>query len=404
MGAVFALFAGFYYWIGKITGYAYPETWGKIHFWVMFVGVYKKLAPTNLAWCWNIYKKGLSYTESNHTEDYILVNSEVGVLRMTTSGIKGSDIENDNQEKGVGKPSYRQSAGVCDHDEQSSVVSSSIKMTTKEDIVYTAASQRIYAKELWYMLGFIEGDGSIACYREKTELRVELSIGLQAADIKLVYQIRDWLGYGTVRKVKYSNTKYQKAEATGGELPMSARFNVRSKEKLQKDILAWYTKYPALTNNKRSFVEWARACIKQNELLSREEVEVPIRELEKLMVMPYVKDWIIGFIEADGLFYETISETKITFGFNLIQIDEFELLEWIGKVMGLTMYNRVSRKASNACILTAVSKADLQAVVNFMTHPERMRLQGLKRVTFEKWLKGLRSDERYKDLVIPKKY
>ncbi|MBS1758365.1 MAG: hypothetical protein JSU03_13910 [Bacteroidetes bacterium] len=56
-------------------------------------------------------------------------------------------------------------------------------------------------------------------------------------------------------------------------------------------------------------------------------MEVPIRELEKLMVMPYVKDWIIGFIEADGLFYETISETKITFGFNLVQIDEFELLE-----------------------------------------------------------------------------
>ena len=39
MGAVFGLFAGFYYWIGKITGYAYPEWLGKVHFWVMFVGV-----------------------------------------------------------------------------------------------------------------------------------------------------------------------------------------------------------------------------------------------------------------------------------------------------------------------------------------------------------------------------
>jgi heme/copper-type cytochrome/quinol oxidase subunit 1 len=39
MGAVFALFGGFYYWIGKMTGYAYPETLGKIHFWVMFIGV-----------------------------------------------------------------------------------------------------------------------------------------------------------------------------------------------------------------------------------------------------------------------------------------------------------------------------------------------------------------------------
>ena len=39
MGAVFSLFAGFYYWIGKITGYSYPEWLGKLHFWVMFAGV-----------------------------------------------------------------------------------------------------------------------------------------------------------------------------------------------------------------------------------------------------------------------------------------------------------------------------------------------------------------------------
>jgi cytochrome c oxidase subunit 1 len=39
MGAVFAIFAGWYYWIGKITGTTYPEVLGKIHFWSLFVGV-----------------------------------------------------------------------------------------------------------------------------------------------------------------------------------------------------------------------------------------------------------------------------------------------------------------------------------------------------------------------------
>jgi heme/copper-type cytochrome/quinol oxidase subunit 1 len=39
MGAVFALFAGFYYWFGKITGYQYSETLGRIHFWLLFIGV-----------------------------------------------------------------------------------------------------------------------------------------------------------------------------------------------------------------------------------------------------------------------------------------------------------------------------------------------------------------------------
>lgn len=39
MGAVFALFAGFYYWSPKIIGKLYNDVLGKIHFWTLFIGV-----------------------------------------------------------------------------------------------------------------------------------------------------------------------------------------------------------------------------------------------------------------------------------------------------------------------------------------------------------------------------
>jgi len=39
MGAVFALFAGFYYWTPKIIGRNINDFLGKIHFWTLFVGV-----------------------------------------------------------------------------------------------------------------------------------------------------------------------------------------------------------------------------------------------------------------------------------------------------------------------------------------------------------------------------
>jgi len=39
LGAVFGLFAGFYYWFSKMTGYEYSERLGQLHFWVTFVGV-----------------------------------------------------------------------------------------------------------------------------------------------------------------------------------------------------------------------------------------------------------------------------------------------------------------------------------------------------------------------------
>jgi len=39
LGAVFAIFAGWYYWFPKMSGYMYNETIGKIHFWLTFIGV-----------------------------------------------------------------------------------------------------------------------------------------------------------------------------------------------------------------------------------------------------------------------------------------------------------------------------------------------------------------------------
>jgi group I intron endonuclease len=39
MGAVFGLFAGFYFWTPKILGKLYNEFLGKVHFWTLFVGV-----------------------------------------------------------------------------------------------------------------------------------------------------------------------------------------------------------------------------------------------------------------------------------------------------------------------------------------------------------------------------
>ncbi len=39
LGAVFAIFAAFYFWFPKMTGYTYSERLGKLHFWVTFIGV-----------------------------------------------------------------------------------------------------------------------------------------------------------------------------------------------------------------------------------------------------------------------------------------------------------------------------------------------------------------------------
>jgi cytochrome c oxidase subunit 1 len=38
LGAVFSIFAGWYYWFPKMSGYMYSEFLAKLHFWITFVG------------------------------------------------------------------------------------------------------------------------------------------------------------------------------------------------------------------------------------------------------------------------------------------------------------------------------------------------------------------------------
>ena len=39
MGAIYALFSAFYYWIGKITGYQYNNILSFIHFWIFTIAI-----------------------------------------------------------------------------------------------------------------------------------------------------------------------------------------------------------------------------------------------------------------------------------------------------------------------------------------------------------------------------
>ena len=48
-GSIFGLFAGIYYWFPKITGKMYDEKWGKINFWLFFVGMNVTFFPMHFA-------------------------------------------------------------------------------------------------------------------------------------------------------------------------------------------------------------------------------------------------------------------------------------------------------------------------------------------------------------------
>jgi cytochrome c oxidase subunit 1 len=66
LGAVFSIFAGWYYWIGKMSGHQYPEFWGKVHFWVTFVGVNLTFFPMHFLGLAGMPRRYPDYPEAFH--------------------------------------------------------------------------------------------------------------------------------------------------------------------------------------------------------------------------------------------------------------------------------------------------------------------------------------------------
>jgi len=64
IGATFTLFAGIYYWIGKMSGRQYPEWAGKLHFWTFFIGANLTFFPQHFLGRQGMPRRYIDYPEA----------------------------------------------------------------------------------------------------------------------------------------------------------------------------------------------------------------------------------------------------------------------------------------------------------------------------------------------------
>jgi cytochrome c oxidase subunit 1 len=64
LGAVFGIFTAVYYWLGKMSGRQYPEFWGQVHFWTMFVGANLTFFPQHFLGRQGMPRRYIDYPEA----------------------------------------------------------------------------------------------------------------------------------------------------------------------------------------------------------------------------------------------------------------------------------------------------------------------------------------------------
>ncbi|MGE0829731.1 MAG: cytochrome c oxidase subunit I [Hyphomonadaceae bacterium] len=84
LGAVFTIFAGFYYWIPKMSGYRYNGVLGGLHFWITFIGVNLIFFPQHFLGLQGMPRRYVDYPEGfaywNHISSIGYAITAVGTL------------------------------------------------------------------------------------------------------------------------------------------------------------------------------------------------------------------------------------------------------------------------------------------------------------------------------------
>jgi len=250
--------------------------------------------------------------------------------------------------------------------------------------------------EKW-LVGFTDGDGSFIIYKTKNTYSLAFKISQHKYNVQILYYIKKNIGIGNINEEKNTNM---------------AQYSVYSREKLKNYIIPIFDKYSLLTSKYFNYLKFKKVFnILENTNFSLKEKKELIENiiLSKLNTNDInfkeflcrnnnieeiiSKEWLIGFIEAEGSFYISKNSLNYIHYFGICQQNDKHLLNVI-KVILKIKANVYFSERDKCYYLQTKSKKSIKYIIEYVDG----YLKGVKSLEFKLWKRSFTNKYNNKKL------
>jgi len=244
-----------------------------------------------------------------------------------------------------------------------------------------------------FFVGLVDGDGYIQVTKTtKGFITIKLVISLHLNDIATLEYLKSILKIGIVSIYK-DNTN------------PSCKYIINRTD-LQTIIfpLMLYHNIFFLTKTRVEQFNLAMYIFKENVKLyslieNRKDIPVVFIQPKTAVGyinLPFFKNWVVGFVLAEGSFFMKINNDGCFQIKQRIHINMFECFKLLFETNRAIYYEK-----DLYCQFNVSSKGDIQKVINFFSFSGLHPLVGLKYIQYIMWLQNLRASKRYHSLNFP---
>lgn len=227
----------------------------------------------------------------------------------------------------------------------------------------------------WFV-GFTDGDGNFSFSKQKSSFGFTFKLAQSKYNARLLYYVKNKIGYGSVTNDGKNLLQYR----------------IRDQKVLLEIIIPMFETYKLHTSKYYSYSLFKKA-LETTDTAERMRIKALFGSTPT--PSPHTcfptKNWIIGFIEAEGSFFivKKDSDGRYVHGFSVTQKLDKHILVQLQSIFGIVAQIKSTGPKHDAWLLETTNSRCIEYLIGFF----KDQMKGMKAVEYRIWA---RSYKKYK--------